>query len=288
MKKILKCLLMTILLISVSGCIKRDNLDEAKILTGNFPLEYIIKRLYGNNSTIVNLYPDGTNPDEIKFNKKQINDFAKNNLYIYNGQNKRQTDMAIKLKKINPHLLLIDATMGINNSQDLEEVWLNPSNMLMLSLNIKQGMDEYLKSSFLQRKIDKEYEKLKLDLSNLDASLRLLSTNAKKRTIIVGNNGLTFLNKYGFNIISLDTDEAQKDKALNEARNAIDNEYIKHVYVIQYKDNNSALNDLINNHSLEKITIMSLVTISDNDRKLKKDYLMLMRDNIDLIKKGTY
>jgi len=47
MKKIATILLTLTMLISTSGCLKRDNLENIDIYTTSYPIEYITNRLYG-------------------------------------------------------------------------------------------------------------------------------------------------------------------------------------------------------------------------------------------------
>ena len=49
---------------------------------------------------------------------------------------------------------------------------MNPSNVLTIAQNVKSGLKEYITSTYLKKEIDENYEKLKLDLSRLDADIK--------------------------------------------------------------------------------------------------------------------
>ena len=49
--------------------------------------------------------------------------------------------------------------------------------------------------------------KLKIEISKVDANLKLLSENASKKTIIVDNSAWKFLEKYDFEVISLEEND---------------------------------------------------------------------------------
>ena len=98
----------------------------------------------------------------------------------------------------------------------IDELWLNPSNMLMIALNIKNGLDEYINNNYLIKEIDKNYENLKLKLSMLDADLKLTAENGTTKTIVTATKSLNFLKKYGYNIISLDDDNPAIEKTMQE------------------------------------------------------------------------
>ena len=59
MKKIFLVLFLCFLL---TGCIKMDSMDDIDIYTSVYPIEYITNRLYGQNSTVKSIYPDGIIP----------------------------------------------------------------------------------------------------------------------------------------------------------------------------------------------------------------------------------
>src|SRR5574344_146312 len=85
MKKIFKCLLVCILGLSLTtGCFKRDDMENIKIYTTVYPITYIINALYGNYSTITSIYPNNVDINNYELTDKQINDYSKGNLFIYN------------------------------------------------------------------------------------------------------------------------------------------------------------------------------------------------------------
>ena len=83
MKRVCSLFLLIILVFSLTGCLKRDNMEDITIYTTNYPTEYITKRLYGEFSTIKSIYPDGVNINTYKLTDKQIEDYSKSNLFIF-------------------------------------------------------------------------------------------------------------------------------------------------------------------------------------------------------------
>ena len=76
MKK--KLLLCTTFLLGVSlftGCFKRDNLEDIKITTTSYPIQYITEQLYGDYSTIESIHPLGVDIKNYKLADKQIKDY---------------------------------------------------------------------------------------------------------------------------------------------------------------------------------------------------------------------
>ena len=66
MKKIVNLFILFVLVFSLSGCLKRDNMEDISIYTTNYPSEYITQRLYGDYSDIKSIYPDGINIQDYK------------------------------------------------------------------------------------------------------------------------------------------------------------------------------------------------------------------------------
>lgn len=284
MKKFIWVLGLALLL---TACLKKDTMEGIEIITTSYPNEYIVNYLYGDNATIDSIYPDGSNPKTIKFNKKQKTDFSEKGLYVYLGRVQSQSDLAVELKNLNNELLLIDGSLGIDQEFGFEETWLDPSNMLMISRNIKNGLNEYIKSAYLNKEIEENYESLKIELSNLDAEFRLLVANADRKTIVVSNNTLQFLSKYGFDIISLD-EETVTNKIINDVKVLIANNQVSYIYVLENEEENTLVKELASSENIKELKFRSIETIKDEERKQAKDYVSIMKENIELLKEGTY
>ena len=198
MKKLIPMLLMLFLL---TGCFKQDNLDGIDIYTTVYPIEYIVTKLYGNHSNVYSIYPDEVNIDNYELTKKQIKDYSSSNMYIFNGLSKEK-DYVSEMFKYNKNLMIIDASSTMEYNYSNNELWLDPSNFLMMALNIKNGLTEYIENHYLKNEIEENYESLKVEISNIDARLKLLSENADSSTIIVDSNVFKYLEKYGFTVIS--------------------------------------------------------------------------------------
>ena len=285
MKKL--CLLILTLftvLFGAVGCVKRDSMEDIEIITSSYPIEYLITELYGENATIENIFPDGENIDTYKFNEKQYKNFSKKDLFIYNGEN--ASDYALKLINRNDDLLLIDSTLGMEYTYGVEELWLDPSNMLMMALNIKKGLEEYISNSYLIKEIDDTYQEIKVSLSELDAEIKLIVSNANYSTIVVTNNSLKFLEKYGFNVIVLD--ENAIDKTYEEVKALVNNDEIKYIYTFEEDKKVDKLDKFVINNNIQTLSLYRLDSINDTQRANDDNYISIMRDNLDLLKLEIY
>jgi len=289
MKKIKLFLLGVIGALIFTGCdfIKIDNMEDINIITTSYPLEFLVKSLYGEHSLVKSIYPDGTNISTYEINNKMLDNYSKEDLFVYAsfGNDK---DIAVELLERNNDLLLIDGSLGMSPDY-IEEIWLNPSNLLMVAENIKNGLSEYISNTYLIKEIEDNYKELELKLSELDAEIKLTAENANYTTIVVGNKSLNYLKKYGFNVISLDDDNTAIDKTVKEVTDMINSGEIKYVYTLEYSDVPDTVRLLLeNNTKLKEIKLKKIDNITDDERNNDDDYFKLMQYNIEQIKKETY
>lgn len=288
MKKI-KYLLAIFIILLFTGCdlLKRDTMEDITIITTIYPLEYAIDYLYSDNSIINSIYPDDTNIDEYKLTEKQIKDNSKKDLFIYLGKSS-DTNHAVSFLERNKKLKLIDATFGMEYKNSIEELWLNPSNLLMISQNIKNGLAEYINSTYLIKEIDEKYEQLRLELSELDADIKLTIENANKNTIFTNHKALKYLEKYGLTVYVLDENEDIYEKNLTILNNYIKNGKVKYFYTFENTNVSDDVEKLIDEKKIISETFRNLKNINDEERNNEKNYVEITKENIESLKKELY
>ena len=207
MKKI-KITISLVLLISfffLTGCslFKSDAMEDIDVYTTTYPINYLIKYLYGNHSTIYSIYPSGVNFKDYELSDKKINEFAKSDLFIFNSLD-QDRNYAVAMINKNRNLKLIDTAYGMKYNYSIEELWLSPYNYLMMAKNIKDSLDEYITNPYLVEEINDNYEKLKYELSKLDATYKDALKDSTNRTIVADNSLFKFLEKYNVEVIVLE------------------------------------------------------------------------------------
>jgi len=277
-----------ITIIMTTGCFKRDNLEGIEIVTTTYPLEFATNYLYGEHSIVNSVYPDEIDTYNYKLSEKQLNDYSKKKLFIYNRIT-NDKDIALEFLERNENMLIIDATYGMDITYGEEELWLNPSNLLMMTQNIKNGLKEYMTNSYLEKEIDKKYEEIKVLLSELDAELKLTAENATRKKIIVNSDSLKFLEKYGFEVISLDTTKTTiSERVINDVITNIENGEVKHLFLLENKENSDAINQVIEKTKVETYIFRRLDNIKEKERDEKIDYFSIMNSNIELLRNELY
>ena len=287
MKKFLTILLI-IITCSTSGCLKRDNLEDITIYTTSYPIEYITNRLYGEHSTVKSIYPDGIIIDQYQLTDKQIKDYSNASLFIFNGLDKEK-DYVAPIFEHNKKIKIIDTTLSMDYENYIEELWLNPSNFLMLAQNIKMGFHEYINNHYLKNDIEDNYEELKVEVSNLDAKIKLMVESATNKTIIVSDDLFKFLeDKYGLNVISLEENDNLTDKVKADAIDLINSGEVSYIFTTQNKEPNETVNEIKNLTNVELVELKTISNLTEEERKNKDDYFTLMNYNIELLKQELY
>ena len=69
MKKFIAFIIFSVSVLLLTGC-SSDKMEDITIYTSVYPIEYVTNELYGNYSTIYNMYPQGIDPFEYKFDSR--------------------------------------------------------------------------------------------------------------------------------------------------------------------------------------------------------------------------
>ena len=286
MKKIIIFIILSMSTLLITGC-STDSMEDITIYTSVYPIEYVSKELYGDYSTIYNIYPQGINPYKYKFTDKQIKDYGSSDLVIYDGLG-NEKDSIVKMINKNKGLKIIDATNRIQITTSENEIWINPSNILIIARNIKDGLIEYVNSSLIEKDINENYEKLKIEISNIDVDLKEMGENAPNKTLIVQDDEMLFLSKYNLNVISLD-EKNITDKIFSDAKDAIENNDIKYIYLFDGEEANDHVKKIMDEiDGIEIIYLDPIYNISSSAKNDGYDYVDLMNENIDKLKQELY
>lgn len=287
MKKILISVGLILGALFLTGCDAINNMENITIYTSSYPIEFVTKELYGEHAKVYNMYPQGIDLNDYKLTDKQVSDYATSDLIIYNGLSDEQKYI-VKMINKNNKLKIIDATSKIEYSSSIDEIWINPSNLLKIAKNTKDGLDEYINSNLVKDEINTNYENLKVEISSIDADLKEMVENAADKTIVTSSNKLNFLSKYGLNVISVD-ESTLTDKTLSDAKKALQSDSIGYLFIIKGEENSKTVEDLLNEVSgIQTLEIDTLANITTEDKNDGKDYISIMNENIDKFKQELY
>ena len=287
-KKIILLILVGVITLSgLTGCFGSKKIEKAKILTTTYGLQYLVENLVNNPNNVSTIYPAGVNTDEYTLTDKQINTFAKkNSIFVYNGLTKERK-IALNLINTNKNLVVVDCTKGMSIINDDEEVFISPSNYLMLAQNMKNDFLEQTTSRVTKEEIEKKYEKLKLTISTYDASLKEIASLAKNKTIVVGDDAFLFLEKYGFEVLSVEEKENGAKNDMQAAKEAIKNKVVSNIFVLSSNSNSDNIKK-IEELGATKVTVTSMTNLSEADKNANVTYETIMNNFIEAIRTEVY
>ena len=99
----------------VSGCsLTKDSLEDASIYTTVYPIEYLTEFLYSDYADIDSIYPNGADITTYELTEKQLESYARSDLFIYNGLG-NEKNIAKDMININDDLLIIDSKINMLN-----------------------------------------------------------------------------------------------------------------------------------------------------------------------------
>ena len=289
MKKLIFSIVIIGIIFMSSGCFKRDDLEGATVYTTIYPIKYIVQELYGENSIVKSIYPKGVDVLEYPISDKKIKDSAKESeLFIYNGLS-NEKEMAVKFLNNNKKIRIIDASQGLKIAGSVEELWLSPSNYLMLALNVKNGLKEYIDNTYIHQEIEENYNELKSDISLLEAELKVIADNAKSNTIVVTNDSLLFLSKYGFDVISIDNNVNEvSDATKTQVKKLISDKKLSYIFRQENTKETELLRDLIVNTKVEVVILDVITNLKEDQDENTTNYIAVMRENAEKIRNSLY
>ena len=278
MNLIKKGFLLILAIFLTTGCsLTKDSLEDATIYTTVYPIKYLTEFLYSDYAEVDSIYPNGADVPNYELTEKQLREYAKSDLFIYNGLG-NEKNIAKDMININDNLLIIDVSNGLNYTYGIEELWMSPNNYLMLAKNIKDYLIEYLESTTIINYVESKYDELAEILSLKDADLRAIGKEARENgtnTLIVSNDVFKYLENYGFEVISLD-EKTVTESTLNSVRDEFDEGTYDTIIVL---DNNytDSINSIIEDYEANTIDVSSMASFVEDS----SDYITVMQQFID-------
>ena len=287
MKLLKKISIFFCIILCLSGCeMNHNDMEDISIYTTTYPINYLIQTLYADHSKVYSIYPTGITIEEYELSNRKLEEYSKSDLFIFNSLDKDR-DYAVKMINLNSKLKVIDVATGMNFENAIEELWLNPNNYLMMAENVKNGLSEYINNPYLIEEIEEKYKTLEYNISKLDADLTETIIGAKYDTIVVDNDMFKFLEKHGLKVISLEENNELSSNKIDEVKNLIQEGKIKYIYSAT-KDTNQTVKQIIDEYHIEVITINTMHSIDGGITNSNDNYLTIMTNNINEIKKELY
>ena len=159
----------------------------------------------------------------------------------------------------------------------------------MIAQNIRNELSDYITNKYIKEEIETKYQDFKVDITKLETEIKLAADNSADKRIICADESLRFLEKYGFEVISLVEDGKLNENNYDLAKSLLSDGKLSTLFVTSESKNNEGAKKIKENVKNVKVSEFNLLeNISENDVKNNKDYLSIMYNNLDLIKQETY
>ncbi len=287
MKKIIYVFCLSFITLFLGGCFDWNNLENATIYSTVYPISFLVDTLYKDYTTkeSSSIYPNGSNIENYTLSDKQEELYSKGTLFVYNGTT-NEKQIAKTLINRNKKLKIIDVAHGLKYNYGVEELWLSPSNYLMLATNFRDNLKNLVGSKYVNEEIEKKYQDLEETLSVMDAEIRKTASTAKsnnKETLITTSKMFKFLENYGFSVISLE-DYEENSANLNTLKNNFKSGTYKYLFKKNTEEDSEIIKSLKNECGATVIEVNTLTTLSDNEVNGNETYITIMNNFISDLK----
>ncbi len=115
-----------------------------------------------------------------------------------------------------------------------------------------------------------------------------MAKTANKNTIVVSNDAFLYLEKYGITVISLEENENLTQKNIYTVTNMIKKGDISYIYTVKGEKVNKTITSIQKETNVELIELHNLYTRTEEEATKGEDYLSLMKNNLEALKKQLY
>ncbi|MHB1393170.1 MAG: metal ABC transporter substrate-binding protein [Clostridia bacterium] len=319
MKKVKTALIILLLFCMVlSGCTgasekpinqsRQINVDEGsmKIYASFYPMYYLASEIAGDKAEVISMVPAGAEPHDWEPTPKMVIELSKADMFVYNG-----VEMEPWIDKILPNInkgktKIVDASKGIEllESEEHEEegeqdggdqehgrydphIWVSPIRAMQQAQTIYDALvesdstnSEYYRTNF---------NELIAKLTKLDKDIRDTSMAFKSNVIVVSHEAFGyFANDYRLEQIAIRGVNPQEEPSPSKMAELVRVCREKDVkYIFFEKLTSPKLSEtLAREVGAETLVLNDAAGLNEEDIKSGKDYITVMYDNLENLKKA--
>jgi len=305
-KKIILIIMAAAIAVLTAGC-AADSGEENKdgklsIYTSIYPLEYLAETIGKDHVDVQSIYPPGVDAHTYEPTSREMTQIARADLFIYMGagmegfsesaaealKNQKTTLVEIgKDHELFEHHEVLEKHEDHKHGDEDPHIWLDPLKMIKMGERIEESLikqDPDHKADY-----EKNFQSMKSKMQDLDQTFAKTVQAGKQKSILVSHAAYGYWERYGIQQISISglstTDEPSQKDLARIARLAKE----KHLnYVIFERNAADHKAELLQKHIHAKpLYIHNLEVRTDQDKKQKADYLSLMKENLEVLKKAT-
>lgn len=298
--------------------------EKPKVFTTIYPLEYVTKRIGGVHVEVINIVPPGVEPHDFEPTAKNMVALTEADVFVYNGSGlELWVDKAVENLDKN-HTQIINTTEGLDllkaheheeehadehgdehadeHKDEHEEhghehdhdhgeydphVWLDPSLLKEQADKVKHAL--IAKDQAHAADYEKNYVQLASELDQLDQEFKEMVAQAARKEFMVSHSAFYYLaHRYGLEQVAISGVNPADEPSPAEMKKLV--EHVKEhqlPYVLFETLVSPKVAEVIAKEAgVKTATLNPLEGLTQEDVKAGKDYLSIMRENLETLREA--
>ncbi|RZT23329.1 MULTISPECIES: metal ABC transporter solute-binding protein, Zn/Mn family [Fictibacillus] len=306
------------LLIATAACGNKsaDKKDGTlNIYTTMYPLEYFTERIGGKHVEVSSIIPPGADAHTYEPSTKKMVEISEGDAFVYNKMESDEFSSSVADTLKEENVPTVDAAKGVelahmeeheeegaheegedahgneeehheHGSQD-PHIWLDPVLAQKMAENIYNGLVKIKPDA--KDDFKKNHDALIKDLKELNASFKSKVEEAPKNSFIVSHAAYGYwAERYNLEQIAISGLSPSHEPSQHQIENIIQSAKKDKIQYILFEENvNNKVAEMINKEvGAKTLTLHNLETLTKEDIKKDRDYLSIMKENIDTLSKA--
>ncbi|MED1723725.1 metal ABC transporter substrate-binding protein [Brevibacillus parabrevis] len=322
MKKSLLAILSLVTAVSIAGCGAAEQTTSTpqsggdakpKVYTTIYPLEYVAKRIGGEHVEVTNMIPLGVEPHDYEPTAKDMVALANADVFAYNGSGlELWVDKAVSNLDKNK-TVIVNASEGLDllkaskDEHDHEgeaateehakeqhdhdhgefdpHVWLDPMKLKAQAEKVKNTLAQ--KDQAHAADFEKNFAQLAADLDKLDQDFNTMVSAAPKKEFMTSHSAFSYLAKrYGLEQVAISGLNPADEPSPGELKSLVEHVKEHNISYVMFETlvSPKVAEVIAKEAGVKTATLNPLEGLTEDDVKAGRDYLSIMRDNMETLK----
>jgi zinc transport system substrate-binding protein len=321
-KKGLSVVLSFLVSVAIAGCGAAENpkpapanggTEKLKVYTSIYPLQYVAARIGGEHAEVVNIVPTGVEPHDFEPTAKDIVAMAEADVFVYNGSGfELWVDKAVEgLDK--SKTTVVNTTEGLEllkseehghdehaaetSGEAAEEshehehgefdphVWLDPTLLKAQAEKVKAALVQ--KDQAHSADYEKNFQQLAADLDQLDKEFKEMVAKAPKKEFMVSHSAFGYLaHRYGLEQVAISGFSPADEPSPSEMKELVEHAKEHNINYVLFETlvSPKVAEVIAREAGIKTATLNPLEGLTEEEAKAGKDYLSIMRDNLETLR----
>lgn len=269
--------------------------DSIKIYASFYPMYFLASEIAADKAEVISMVPAGAEPHDWEPTPKLVIELGKADMLVYNGAG-METWIDNLLSNINREKTkVVDASEGIEllKDEDLEHggvdphIWVSPMRVRQQARTIFEALKEIDPES--SEYYSQNWTELDSRLAKLDEDIKAAAGAFKSNVIVVSHEAFGYLAKdYGLEQMSIRGINPQDEPSLNKMKELAKlcrEKNVKYIFFEQLTSPKLS-ETLAREVGAGTLVLNDAAGLSEEDIKSGKDYITVMYENLENLKKA--